>query len=120
MLMELTFSWMASPNSQDAVPSRAVEFKRLSEAFLQMHLITCSMVLMLLMMLGVILTTTIMVQVDKRSFRPCLVPNVGMIILKTQRAGCTKKRVRRRSRLQEMVIAMERCQEYSKEANIQL
>lgn len=118
--MELMLSWIAPPNSQEAVASRAVEFKRLSEEFLQMHLKTCSMVLMLLMMLGVMLITTIMIQVDKRSFRPCLVPNVGMIILKTQRAGCTKKRVRRRSGLKDMAIAMERCQEYSREANIQL
>lgn len=78
------------------------------------------MVLMLLTMLGVMFTTAIMMQVEKRSFRPCLVPKVGMVMLKTQRAGCTKRRVRRRSRLKETAVATERCQEYSREANIQL
>lgn len=30
-------SWIASPNSQETFSSRAVEFRRLSEEFLQMH-----------------------------------------------------------------------------------
>lgn len=92
----------------EAFPSRVVEFKRLSEESLQMHLITCSMVLMLSMMFGKILTATIMKQVDKSSLRPCLVPNVGMIMVNMQRIGCTKKRISRSSRLKETAVAKER------------
>lgn len=70
-----------------------VEFKTLSEECWDIHLMMWKIFWRFLKIFGRMLIAINIKQVDNSSRRPCLVPRVGMIMVKIQRIGWIRTRM---------------------------